>query len=90
LVLPLKVFLSLFFFLFLFLFIIINASKRITELSIGKIVLVEKRAFQDNVDVCLMLHPAAYDNQYAAMIAIHDVRVEFFGKPSHASGKERE
>ncbi|CAO3680198.1 unnamed protein product [Rhizopus stolonifer] len=55
------------------------------ELSIGKIVLVEKRAFQDNVDVCLMLHPAAYDHQYAKMIAIHDVRVEFFGKPSHAS-----
>ncbi|KAI9340346.1 hypothetical protein BD770DRAFT_399675 [Pilaira anomala] len=55
------------------------------ELSIGKIVLVEKRAFQDNVDVCLMLHPAAYDHQYAALIAIHDVKVEFFGKPSHAS-----
>lgn len=55
------------------------------ELSIGKIVLVEKRAFQDNVDVCLMLHPAAVDHQYAALIAIHDVKVEFFGKPSHAS-----
>lgn len=23
------------------------------------------------------------------MIAIHDVRVEFFGKPSHASGKKK-
>ncbi|KAG0741212.1 hypothetical protein G6F16_006231 [Rhizopus arrhizus] len=55
------------------------------ELSIGKIVLVQKRAFQDNVDVCLMLHPAAYDHQYGKLIAIHDVRVEFFGKPSHAS-----
>ncbi|KAI8381350.1 uncharacterized protein BYT42DRAFT_634594 [Radiomyces spectabilis] len=55
------------------------------ELSIGKIVLVEKRAFQDNVDVCLMLHPAAVDHQYGAMIAIHDVKVEFFGKPTHAS-----
>lgn len=30
----------------------------LVELSIGKIVLVDKRAFQDNVDVCLMLHPA--------------------------------
>ena len=28
------------------------------ELSIGKIVLVSKGAFQENVDVCLMLHPA--------------------------------
>ncbi|RCH91763.1 hypothetical protein CU097_004931 [Rhizopus azygosporus] len=55
------------------------------ELSIGKIVLVQKRAFQDNVDVCLMLHPAAVNHQYGKMIAIHDVRVEFFGKPSHAS-----
>lgn len=27
------------------------------ELSIGKIRLVAKRAFQDNVDVCVMLHP---------------------------------
>ncbi|CEP17154.1 hypothetical protein [Parasitella parasitica] len=55
------------------------------ELSIGKIVLVSKGAFQNSVDVCLMLHPAAYNHQYAAFIAIHDVRVEFFGKPSHAS-----
>ncbi|KAI9245434.1 hypothetical protein BY458DRAFT_537038 [Sporodiniella umbellata] len=55
------------------------------ELSIGKILLVKKKAFQENVDVCMMLHPAAYDHQYAKMIAIHDVRVEFFGKPSHAS-----
>ncbi|KAG2190469.1 hypothetical protein INT46_001553 [Mucor plumbeus] len=55
------------------------------ELSIGKIVLVSKGAFQENVDVCLMLHPAAYNHQYAAFIAIHDVHVEFFGKASHAS-----
>lgn len=27
------------------------------ELSIGKIELVSKGAFQDNVDVCVMLHP---------------------------------
>ncbi|KAI9278664.1 hypothetical protein BDA99DRAFT_567348 [Phascolomyces articulosus] len=55
------------------------------ELSIGKIVLVQKRAFQDNVDVALMLHPAAYHAERGAMIAIHDVRLEFFGKASHAS-----
>ncbi|ORZ26163.1 hypothetical protein BCR42DRAFT_401718 [Absidia repens] len=55
------------------------------ELSIGKIDLVGKRAFQDNVDTCLMLHPSAKDQQYAQMIAVHDVKVEFFGKPTHAS-----
>ncbi|KAI7887667.1 uncharacterized protein EV154DRAFT_539651 [Mucor mucedo] len=55
------------------------------ELSIGKIRLVAKRAFQDNVDVCVMLHPTSYDHQYAAFIAINDVHVEFFGSPSHAS-----
>ncbi|SAM09593.1 hypothetical protein [Absidia glauca] len=55
------------------------------ELSIGKIELVKKRAFQDSVDACLMLHPAAGDGQYAQMIAVHDVKVEFFGKPTHAS-----
>ncbi|KAI9480873.1 MAG: hypothetical protein EXX96DRAFT_482370 [Benjaminiella poitrasii] len=55
------------------------------ELSIGKIVLISKGAFQENVDVCLMLHPAAVDHQYANFIAIHDVKVEFFGKASHAS-----
>ncbi|KAF7732808.1 hypothetical protein EC973_000083 [Apophysomyces ossiformis] len=55
------------------------------ELSIGKIVMVNKRAFQDNVDVCMMLHPTSFDAQYGPMIAINDVRVEFFGKPSHAS-----
>ncbi|RCH94598.1 hypothetical protein CU098_010623, partial [Rhizopus stolonifer] len=55
------------------------------ELSIGKIVLIQKRAFQDNVDVCMMLHPSAEDANYAKMIAINDIHVEFFGKPSHAS-----
>ncbi|KAI8370030.1 hypothetical protein EDC96DRAFT_440297 [Choanephora cucurbitarum] len=56
------------------------------ELSIGKILLTEKRAFQDNVDVCMMLHPTSYDHQYASFIAVNDVKVEFFGKASHAAG----
>ncbi|KAI8099281.1 uncharacterized protein BX664DRAFT_320915 [Halteromyces radiatus] len=55
------------------------------ELSIGKIQLVNKRAFQDNVDVCLMLHPSAVGAPYAQMIAVQDVKVEFFGKPTHAA-----
>ncbi|KAI9304147.1 hypothetical protein BJ944DRAFT_164137 [Cunninghamella echinulata] len=55
------------------------------EISVGKIEMVEKRAFQDNVDVCLMLHPGPKDAQHAGMIAIQDVKVEFFGKPTHAA-----
>ncbi|KAI8069357.1 hypothetical protein BC940DRAFT_325828 [Gongronella butleri] len=55
------------------------------ELSVGKIELVKQRAFQDNVDACVMLHPGPSDAQFAKMIAVQDVRVEFFGKPTHAS-----
>ncbi|ORY96245.1 hypothetical protein BCR43DRAFT_473884 [Syncephalastrum racemosum] len=55
------------------------------ELSIGKIILVQKEAFQKTVDVCLMLHPAAYHADKAGMIAVNDVHVRFYGKASHAS-----
>ncbi|RCH77546.1 hypothetical protein CU098_004463, partial [Rhizopus stolonifer] len=44
------------------------------ELSIGKILLCSKGAFQESVDVCMMLHPTAYDHQYASFIAINDVK----------------
>ncbi|ORZ01244.1 hypothetical protein BCR43DRAFT_512144 [Syncephalastrum racemosum] len=54
------------------------------ERFIGKVIMVNKRAFQDNVDVCLMLHPAAYDLQYGAMTAAQDITIECRGKPSHA------
>ncbi|ORZ04937.1 hypothetical protein BCR42DRAFT_474351 [Absidia repens] len=56
------------------------------EVFIGKIDMVHQRAFQDNVDACLMIHPSPYDSQYVHMIASQDIVVEFFGKPSHASG----
>ncbi|KAI9499227.1 hypothetical protein BDB00DRAFT_224110 [Zychaea mexicana] len=55
------------------------------ELSIGKVILCNKGVIQDNVDVALMLHPAAYHAERGAMIAVNDVRLEFFGKASHAS-----
>ncbi|KAI8060484.1 hypothetical protein BC940DRAFT_311898 [Gongronella butleri] len=55
------------------------------EVFIGKIEMVKQRAFQDSVDLCVMLHPAAGDGQYVHMIASQDVRIEFFGKPTHAS-----
>lgn len=38
-------------------FLFINQLS-LVELSIGKIVLTNKGVFQENVDVCLMLHPA--------------------------------
>lgn len=34
-----------------------NQYYRMVEPFIGKILLLKKRAFQDNVDVCMMLHP---------------------------------
>ncbi|KAI8086578.1 uncharacterized protein BX664DRAFT_336189 [Halteromyces radiatus] len=56
------------------------------EVFIGKIEMVNQKAFQNNVDICVMLHPSPVDAQYVHMIASQDVVVEFFGKPSHASG----
>ncbi|CAO3594356.1 unnamed protein product [Absidia cylindrospora] len=56
------------------------------EVFIGKIEMVNQHAYQDNVDVCVMLHPAPLDAQYVPMIASQDVVLEFFGKPSHAAG----
>ncbi|KAI9013873.1 hypothetical protein CLU79DRAFT_768324 [Phycomyces nitens] len=55
------------------------------EISVGKIVMVGKGAFQNNVDVCMMLHPGPYEANYGAFIAVHDVQVDFHGKPTHAS-----
>ncbi|ORX56794.1 hypothetical protein DM01DRAFT_253439 [Hesseltinella vesiculosa] len=55
------------------------------EMSAGKIEMVKQRAFQDNVDACVMLHPSPMDGQYAKMIAVQHVNVEFIGKPTHAS-----
>ncbi|CDS06956.1 hypothetical protein LRAMOSA09479 [Lichtheimia ramosa] len=54
------------------------------ERFVGKIVMMKKRAFQDNVDVCLMIHPSAHDLNVGPMTAVNDVTVEFRGKPSHA------
>ncbi|KAI9489346.1 hypothetical protein BDB00DRAFT_876436 [Zychaea mexicana] len=52
----------------------------------GKILMAKKRAFQDHVDVCSMLHPGPSNMTYWAATAIQDVKVEFRGKPSHAGG----
>ncbi|KAI7851288.1 hypothetical protein BDC45DRAFT_559516 [Circinella umbellata] len=52
----------------------------------GKIYMAKKRAFQDHVDVCSMLHPNHGNMTYWSGTAIQDVKVEFIGKPSHAGG----
>lgn len=53
----------------------------------GKIGIIQKRGFQDNVDVCMMLHPSPKNVHFWAGTAFQDVRVEFRGKSSHAGGK---
>ncbi|ORX60595.1 hypothetical protein DM01DRAFT_1380891 [Hesseltinella vesiculosa] len=55
------------------------------EVFIGKIEMVHQSAFKDNVDLCVMAHPAAGHGQYIHMLASQDVRVEFRGQPTHAS-----
>lgn len=54
----------------------------IVERFVGKIVMMKKKAFEDNVDVCLMIHPSAHDLNVGPMTAVQDVTVEFRGKPS--------
>lgn len=42
--------------------------------------MAKKRAFQDHVDVCSMLHPNHGNMTYWSGTAIQDVKVEFIGK----------
>ncbi|RUS14691.1 hypothetical protein BC937DRAFT_93474, partial [Endogone sp. FLAS-F59071] len=56
------------------------------ESTSGKTALLKKKAFQSRVDVCLMLHPAPQDIVYVAMLAIDGIKVDYYGKASHASG----
>jgi len=51
----------------------------------GKVVMVDAGLF-DDVDVAMMFHPAAHTMVDRGSLAITEVRVEFTGKPAHASG----
>lgn len=53
----------------------------------GKIMMCQKRVFQDNVDACMMLHPGNRDGNHYSGLAQHDFTVEYHGKPAHAGGK---
>ncbi|KAI9249190.1 hypothetical protein BDA99DRAFT_524270 [Phascolomyces articulosus] len=52
----------------------------------GKIMMARKRAFQDNVDVCSMLHPSSNNMNYWGATACNYATVEYRGKPAHAGG----
>ncbi|KAI7851289.1 hypothetical protein BDC45DRAFT_608148 [Circinella umbellata] len=52
----------------------------------GKILMAQKGAFQDNVDVCSMLHPGPSNMNYWGATACNYATIEYRGKPSHAGG----
>ncbi|KAJ8653692.1 hypothetical protein O0I10_010614 [Lichtheimia ornata] len=52
----------------------------------GKISMIDQDVFQSRVDFCMMLHPYPYDINYCVMLARDEMKVEFFGKASHAGG----
>jgi len=51
----------------------------------GKILMVDAGLFED-VDVAMMFHPAGHTMVGRGSLAITEVKIEFHGKPSHASG----
>ncbi|KAI8060483.1 hypothetical protein BC940DRAFT_350550 [Gongronella butleri] len=55
------------------------------ELLYGKIKMIKENVFQEQVDCCVMAHPAPGDGQYVHLIASDHAKVEFRGKPSHAA-----
>lgn len=55
------------------------------ERGSGKIRMVENSDIQSRVDFCMMLHPFPSESVYATMLALDSIKVEYFGKPSHAA-----
>jgi amidohydrolase len=53
------------------------------ELGGGKVIMVDKGAFKD-VEIAIMVHPEAYDIATVEMRALQSLKVEFFGKETHA------
>ena len=50
----------------------------------GKIVMIERGAFEE-VDAAFMVHPSPGNNAWPAIMALHELEVEFFGKNAHAA-----
>lgn len=51
----------------------------------GKVIMIEAGVF-DDVDIAMMFHPASHTIVDRGSLAITEVRIEFTGKPAHASG----
>ncbi|KAF9099664.1 hypothetical protein BGX27_000545 [Mortierella sp. AM989] len=54
------------------------------ETTGGKITLIERGAF-DGLEACMMTHPAPADAVYNTVLSMGSLKVEYFGKASHAS-----
>ena len=54
------------------------------ETTGGKILMIERGAF-NGLDTCLMSHPACADIVYNTILSAAELKVEYFGKASHAS-----
>ena len=46
--------------------------------------MIDRGAFNE-VDAALMVHPSPGDNAWPAILALHELEVEFFGKNAHAA-----
>ncbi|KAI9492013.1 hypothetical protein BDB00DRAFT_766227 [Zychaea mexicana] len=57
------------------------------ESTSGKITFVQKGEVQSRVDVAMMLHPGPANGVFVKMLALDALKVEFFGKASHAGMK---
>ncbi|CAG8710372.1 1680_t:CDS:2, partial [Racocetra persica] len=55
------------------------------EKGSGKIDLIKAGAYE-GVDISLMVHPSVINGGFINFLAIQTVDVEYFGRPSHASG----
>lgn len=51
----------------------------------GKVVMIDAGLFEE-VDVAMMFHPSCHTMVGRGSLAITEVKIEFHGKPSHASG----
>ncbi|KAI9276685.1 hypothetical protein BDA99DRAFT_493879 [Phascolomyces articulosus] len=57
------------------------------ETTSGKIQFVQQNEIKSRVDFAMMLHPAPANGVFAPLLALDALKVEFFGKASHAGMK---
>ena len=55
----------------------------------GKAMMVNRGAFE-GVDVAMMVHPGVVNTATTQLLALHTLRVEFFGKAAHAASRPEE